>query len=129
MEKIINVIEQVINSKDIWIVAFGLLLLLFGIAIGVFKQTWLIAGSNALSYMKDDEVEDYLVIFVGLFAGILGGITFFGVFICTYFNIMDYLHSPLIFLFLMLSAFFLAILCLIVIAMIRTHKEKNKKIQ
>ena len=130
MGKIINVIEQIINSKNIWVVVIGLLFILLGVAIGVFKQTWLIAGSSALSYMEEN-VVDYLAIFFGLFAGILGGIIFLGMFICAYFNInfKDYFNSPLSGIFPLLSAFFLAILCLIVIAIIRTRKEKNKENQ
>ena len=125
MEKIINVIEQVINSKNVGVVIMGLLFIVIGILIGVYKQTWLIAGSSALSYMEE-EVVDYLAIFFGLFLGFLGGFMSLGVFICTYFDSMDYFRSPATGFLLMLFAFFLAFLCLIVIAMIRRYREKNK---
>jgi len=127
MENFINVIEQVINSKNIWVAVIGLLFIVLGIVIGVFKQTWLISGSSFFSYMEDETV-DYIAIFVGLFVGIIGGYMFLGVFIFTYFDIMDYFHR-FASLFLLLSALFLAILCLLIIVKIKNNKEKNKKNQ
>ena len=122
MGKIINVIEQVINSESIWVVAIGLLLIVCGIAVGVFKQTWLLSGSSHLTFMDDDAV-DYIAIFMGFFIGILGAIIFFSVFVCTYFDVLDYFYNN-VFLYLMLFALILAFLCFIVIVM---KKEKNKK--
>jgi len=124
MGEIINVIEQVINSKDIGVVVASLLLILVGVAVGVFK----IAGTGSLVVMEE-EAKNYVAIFTGLFLGLLGGIIFLGVFICTYFNIMDYFHKRYFFLFLMLFAFILALLCFIVIVKKKNNKEKDKKIQ
>ena len=126
METIKNVIELVLYT-NLRLLVIGLLLILVGVAIGIFKLTWLI-GSSTLSYMEDD-VVDYLTIFFGLFSGLLG-IKFLGVFICTYFEIMYHIiYSPLFDVYFNLFAFFLAVLCLIVIAMIRTRKKKNKENQ
>jgi len=122
MGKIISIIEQVINSKDIGAVIGGLLLIVCGIAIGVFKQTWLIAGSTFLAYMKE-EAENYVAIFVGLFIGLLGGIMFLGVFICTYFEITEYSHNSA--LFMVLFALLLAFLGLFLIVKIKNYKGKK----
>jgi len=118
MEEIINTTKQ-INAENL---VMGLVFILLGVAIGVFKITWLIAGSSALSYM-DEEVVDYIAIFFGLFLGSLGGF-----FILSAFNldIINYLHSSMAGAFVMLFALIFAVLCTCVIAMIRSYKKKNK---
>ena len=123
MGEIINVIKQVINSENIGVAVIGLLFILIGIAIGVFKQTWLIAGSSALSYMEDEAV-DYIAIFFGLLIGILGGVLLLGAFIGTYFdNIFSINFGGILPL---LIAFILAILCLIVIGIYKKKRKKNQ---
>ena len=48
MDKLVSVIEQVIKSNNIVVVGIGLLFILIAIVVGVFKQTWLIAGVNTM---------------------------------------------------------------------------------
>ena len=93
MDRKLNIIEQVIKSSDVVIVGLGLLFILLAIVIGVFKQTWLIAGVNTMSKEKLAKMDlDYLGKSFGLFFGTFGGIMFLGVFICTYLNVMSYFH-------------------------------------
>ena len=92
MNEIINVIEQVIKN-DVVVVEIGLLFIIVAIVVGVFKQTWLIAGINTMSREKKAKMDlDYLGKYFGLFFGIFGGIIILSVFICTYLNIMNYFH-------------------------------------
>jgi len=122
MGKIVNVIEQVINSKDFGAVIMGLLFIVIGILIVVFKPYWVLAGRG--QYFNEKE-EDYALIFSGLFLGFLGGMMSFGVFVCTYFDI----SLTNIGISVLLIPLLLAILCLFVIVMIRNYREKNKKKQ
>lgn len=93
MDKTVNIIEQVFNSQDVTFVAIGLLFVLIAIVVGVFKQTWLIAGINTMSKEKRDTMNmDYVAKYVGLFFGIFGGIMILSVFICTYLNVMNYFN-------------------------------------
>jgi magnesium-transporting ATPase (P-type) len=88
------------------IVGIGLLFILIAIAVGVFKQTWLISGVNTMSREKKAKMDlDYVAKYFGLIFGILGGIMFLGVFICTYFGIMNYFHRSMPFLILGFCAF------------------------
>ena len=123
MGKIIDVIVQVITSKAVGLVIIGLLFIVMGVVMGVFKRIGRIQG---ISDPHSEEGENYVAIFFGLLFGFFGGFMSLGVFICTYFDIMDYFRSPATGFLLMLFAFFLAFLCLIVIAMVRNYREKNK---
>ena len=121
MGEIINVIKQVINSEAAFLFAvIGLVFIVIGVALGIFKPSWLHLQRSPFSY---DESE-YEAIFTGLLMGILGGIMFFGVFICTYFEIMDYFLSS--FMYLALFAFLLAIF---IVAVIYYYNKKYKKIK
>ena len=62
MEKLINVIEQVIKSEDIGAVIMGLLLIVIGILVIVFKPHWVLTG-NAFWYIKNEREENYMLIF------------------------------------------------------------------
>jgi len=91
MDKTINIIEQVIKSDGIVAIGAGLLFIIIAIVVGVFKQTWLISGINTMSKEKKAQMDlDYIAKYFGLFFGIFGGIIILGVFICTYFNVMNY---------------------------------------
>ena len=91
--KTINIIEQVIKSNNVVVVGVGLLFILIAIVVGVFKQTWFIAGVNTMPKEKLAKIDlDYLAKYFGLFFGIFGGMIILGVFICTYLNIMNYFH-------------------------------------
>jgi hypothetical protein len=106
MDKNVNFIEQVFKSENVVIVGTGLLFILIAIVVGVFKQTWLIAGVNTMSKEKKATMDlDYVAKYFGLIFGILGGIMFLGVFICTYFGIMNYFHRSMPFLILGSCAF------------------------
>ena len=124
MDKTGNIIEQVIKSQDVVVVGIGFLFILIAIVVGVFKQTWLIAGSSltSLTY-QDDEAVDHVATFVGLFIGLVGGISILDVFIRPYFNIWDYFDNSIAGMLFMLSAFFIAFLCFITIVLIRTKKR------
>ena len=51
----------------------GLLFIIIGIVIGVFKQYWLIAGLNTKSGKELAKIDlDYVTKYFGLFFGILG---------------------------------------------------------
>jgi len=93
MDKTVNIIEQVIKSNNVVIVGVGLLFILIAIVVGVFKQTWLIAGVNTMPKEKLAKMDlDYMAKYFGLFFGIFGGMIILGVFICTYLNMMNYFH-------------------------------------
>ena len=99
MDKNVNVIEQVFKSENVVIAGLGLLFILIAIAVGVFKQTWLISGVNTMSKEKKAKMDlDYVAKYFGLIFGLLGGIMFLGVFICSYFGIMNYFHRSMPFL-------------------------------
>ena len=119
MGEIINVIEQVINSKDFGAVIMGLLFIVIGILIIVFKPHWILTGGQ---YFNERE-EDYALIFLGFFFGFFGGMMSLGVFVCRYFDIS--LTNIGISVFLI--PLFLAVLCLLVIVMVRNYREKNKE--
>ena len=121
MGKIIDVIVQVITSKAVGLVIIGLLFIVMGVVMGVFKRIGHIQG---ISDPHSEEGENYVAIFFGLLFGFFGGFMSLGVFVCTYFDSMDYCSS--LFPFMMISTFFLAILSLLVIAMIKKYREKNK---
>jgi hypothetical protein len=77
-------------------VGIGLLFVLIGIVVGVFKQTWLISGVNTMSKEKKAKMDlDYVAKYFGLFFGIFGGIMISGVFICSYLNVMNYFHRSM----------------------------------
>ena len=96
MDKTVNIFEQVFKSHDVGVLGVGLLFILIGIVVGVFKQTGLIAGVNTMSREKKAKMDmDYLAKYFGLFFGIFGGIMIVGVFICTYLNIMNYFHRSM----------------------------------
>jgi len=91
MDKIVNVFEQVIKSGDVIVVGVGILIILIAIVVGVFKQTWLIAGINTMSKEKLAKMDlEYVAKYFGLFFGIFGGIVTLSPFIFTYLNIMEY---------------------------------------
>jgi len=93
MDKTVNIIEQVVKFKDI---VPGLIFISIAIVVGVFKQTWLIAGVNTMSKKEKEKVDlEYIGKYFGLFFGIFGGIMILGVFICTYLNIMNYFHRSM----------------------------------
>jgi len=78
------------------IAGIGLLFVLIGIVVGVFKQTWLISGVNTMSKEKKAKMDlDYVAKYFGLFFGIFGGIMILGVLLCSYLNVMNYLHRCL----------------------------------
>ena len=116
-----------IKSGNVKNIIGGLILILLGIVIGVFKQTWLIAGSSltSLTY-QDDEAVDHVATFVGLFIGLVGGISILDVFIRPYFNIWDYFDNSIAGMLFMLSAFFIAFLCFIAIVLLRTKKGEDE---
>ena len=61
--------------------------------VGVFKQTWLIAGVNTMSKEKKAKMDlEYVAKYFGLFFGIFGGIMIIAVFICAYLNVMNFFH-------------------------------------
>ena len=90
MDKV-NVIEQVSKSGGFVFVGIGLLFILIAVVVGVFKQTWLIAGVNTMPKEKLAKIDlDYLGKYFGLFSGIFGGIVLISPFIFAYLNIMKY---------------------------------------
>jgi uncharacterized protein YacL len=89
MDGIINVFKNV----EIKYVAVGMLFIVIAIVVGIFKQTWLIAGVNTMSKEKKAKMDlDYLGKSFGIFFGVFGGIIILSVFICTYLGVMDYFH-------------------------------------
>ena len=106
MDKTVNIIEQVIKSSDIVVVGIGLLFILIAIVVGVFKQTWLIAGINTMSKEKKAKMDlEYVAKYFGIFFGIFGGMMILGVFICTYLNVMNYFHRFMSIAILVFCAF------------------------
>ena len=106
MDKTVTVFEQVFKSQDAWVLIVGLVFILIGVVVGVFKQTGLIAGINTMSKEKKAKMDmDYLAKYFGLFFGIFGGVIIFGVFICTYLNIMNYFHHSMPIVILSFCAF------------------------
>lgn len=102
MDKV-NFFEQVVKSGNVVVLGIGLLFILIAIVVGVFKQTWLIAGVNTMPKKEKEKMDlDYVAKYFGLFFGIFGGIMILGVFICTYLNIMKYFHR---FMFIAILAF------------------------
>ena len=90
MDKTVNIIEQVIKSGG-GVVLVGLLFILIAIIVGVFKQTWLIAGVNTMPKEKLAKMDlEYVAKYFGLFLGIFGGIVTLSPFIFIYLNIMKY---------------------------------------
>ena len=91
MDKIVIVIEQVFKSKDI---IAGVVFILIAIVVGVFKQTWLIAGINTMPKKELAKLDlEYLRKWFGIFFGIFGGAMILCVFICMYLNVMNYYRS------------------------------------
>ena len=96
MDKTVNIFEQVFKFQNGGGLGVGLLFILLGIVVGVFKQTGLIAGINTMPREKLAKMDmDYLAKYFGLFFGVFGGIMILGVFICTYLNIMNYFHRSM----------------------------------
>lgn len=52
MNETANIFVQVIKSTDVVVVGVGLLFILIGIAVGVFKQIWFISGMDAMPKEK-----------------------------------------------------------------------------
>ena len=96
MDKTVNVVEQLVKSGGVVFVGIGLLFILIAIVVGVFKQTWLIAGVNTMPKEKLAKMDlDYVAKYFGLFFGIFGGMMISGVLICTYLNVMNYFHRSM----------------------------------
>jgi len=96
MDKTVNIFEQIIKSGSVVIVGIGLLFILIAIVVGVFKQTWFIAGVNTMSKKEKEKMDlEYLAKYFGLFFGIFGGIMILSVFICTYLGIMNYFYRSM----------------------------------
>jgi hypothetical protein len=90
MDKV-SVIEQVSKSGGFVFVGIGLLFILIAVVVGVFKQTWLIAGVNTMPKEKLAKMDlDYLGKYFGLFFGIFGGIVVISPSIFAYLSIMKY---------------------------------------
>jgi hypothetical protein len=90
MDKV-NIIEQVSKSGGFVFVGIGLLFILIAVVVGVFKQTWLIAGVNTMPKEKLAKMDlDYLGKYFGLFFGLFGGIVVISPFIFAYLSIMKY---------------------------------------
>ena len=124
MDKTVNIFEQIIKSNDVVVLGIGLLFILIAIVVGVFKQTWLIAGVNTTPKEKLAKMDlDYLAKYFGLFFGIFGGIMILGVFICTYLNIMNYFHRSMPIAILVFCAFI--ILFFNVIKRKRIYKKED----
>jgi hypothetical protein len=94
MDKNVNIIEQVIKSEGVVFVGLGLLFILIAIVVGVFKQTWLIAGINTTPKEKLAKMDlEYVAKYFGLFFGIFGGIVIISPFIFAYLGFMNYFHG------------------------------------
>ena len=77
MDKLIEGIKQVIPFWDVHF-KVGLLFIVLGIIIGVFKQYWLIAGVNTMSKKKKKNIDlAYLGKYFGLFSVVFGFLTIF----------------------------------------------------
>jgi hypothetical protein len=123
MDKTVNIIEQVIKSQNMVIVGVGLLFILIAIVVGVFKQTWFIAGVNTMPKEKLAKMDlDYLGKYFGLFFGIFGGIIILGVFICTYLNVMKYFHR-----FMPIAIFGFCAFLILYFNVIKRKRIYNKK--
>ncbi len=89
MDKIIDVIKQVIVSGE----TAGLVFIAIAIIIGVFKQHWLIAGVNTASKKELAKIDlEYVGKYFGIFFGIFGLILFVAPIIFRYLNIVKYYH-------------------------------------
>jgi len=65
-----NIIMDVIKHPEFKV---GLLFIVIGIVVGVFKQYWLIAGLNTKSGKELAKIDlDYVTKYFGLFFGIFG---------------------------------------------------------
>ena len=88
-----EVIKQVITSGDVVVVGLGLLCIIGAIAIGVFKQYWLIAGVNTTPKKELEKYDlEYIGKYFGIFFGIFGSIYMLSPFLFRYLNIMKYFH-------------------------------------
>jgi len=97
MNRITDVIKQVINSSDVVAVAIGFLLIISAIAIGVFKQYWLIGGINTTPETELEKIDlKYTRKYFGIFTGIFGIAYFLSPFIFRYLNIMEYYTTFLV---------------------------------
>ena len=89
--RIIEILKQIINPRDIVVVGIGLLFIFLAILIGVFKQHWLIAG---VSIAPKEELEKIDLEYIGKYFGISLGTLGFGLFLCplvfTYFEITKF---------------------------------------
>ena len=89
MDKTVNIIGQIIKSIDV----MGLLFIAIAIVVGVFKQTWLIAGVNTMPKKELAKIDlNYLGKWFGIFFGIFGSVIILSQFIFNYLNIMNYHH-------------------------------------
>jgi hypothetical protein len=101
-----NLMEQVTKSDNLLILGLGLLIILIAIAVGVYKQTWLIAGINTISREKKARLDlNYLCKYFGVFFGMLGGIIIVGMLVCAYFGILDFYHRSMFFVVVGLCLF------------------------
>jgi uncharacterized membrane protein len=98
--------EQVTKSDNLLILGLGLLIILIAIVVGVYKQTWLIAGVNTMSREKKARFNlDYLCKFVGWILGVLGGLMVVGMLVCAFFDILDYYNKVMPFVVIGLCAY------------------------
>ena len=117
MDKIINVIKQVITTPDVTFAAVGLLFIIIAIVVGVFKQYWLIAGVNTAPKKELGKVDlEYVGKYFGIFFGIFGFVFLISPFIFRYLNIMRY-YGPF---------FFVAIFALVGLLFSYGHIKKDR---
>ena len=89
MDKAVNVIEQVIKSID----KTGLLFIVIAIVVGIFKQTWLLAGVNTMPKKELAKIDlNYLRKWFGIFFGVWGSVIILSKYIFNFFNVICYHH-------------------------------------
>ena len=87
-----DIIKQVLSSLDVEALIIGLLFIVIGIVVGVFKQYWLIAGVNTAPKKELEKIDlNYVGKYFGIFCGGLGVILIVGQFVFLYFNIRGYM--------------------------------------
>ena len=105
-------------------VVIGLLFIVIGIVVGVFKQHWLIAGLNTKSSSELTKMDlDYVTKYFGLFFGILGILLVFSPLLFNLFNVSHEARST-IFIIVILS--FIAFI-LLFFEVIKRKRVYNKK--
>ena len=117
--------KQIFKYVDTSPMVIGLLFIVIGILIGVFKQTWLIAGVNTMSKKELAKMDlDYVGKWFGIFSGVFGGIFILSQFIFKYLNIMNYYHY-----FILISIFVFCVFLILyfnVIKKDRIYKKTEK---